>query len=54
MTDSSIRWQHVWTSHIAGLSVQHLQLKQKMWDMESQRDMWVKDQLKDLKREQGW
>jgi hypothetical protein len=49
MTDSSVRWQHVWISHIAGLSVQHWQLKQKMRDMEIQRDMRVKDQLKDLK-----
>jgi hypothetical protein len=31
-----------------------LQLKLKMRDMESQRDMRVKDQLRDLKREQGW
>ena len=54
MTDSSVRWQRVWTSHTTGLSVQHWQLKPKMRDTESQRDMRVKDQLKDLKREQGW
>jgi hypothetical protein len=54
MTDFSVRWQHVWTSHTAGLSVQHWQLKPKMWDIESQRDMRVTDQLKDLKRGQGW
>ena len=34
MTDSSVRWQHVWTSHTVGLSVQHWQWKQKMRDME--------------------
>jgi hypothetical protein len=49
MTDSSIRWQRVWTSHIAGLLVQHLQLKPKMRDTESQKDIRVKDQLRDLK-----
>ena len=54
MIDSSVRWQHVWTSHTVGLSVQHWQLKPKMWDIESQRDIWVKGLLKDLKREQGW
>jgi hypothetical protein len=54
MTDSSVRWQRVWTSHTVGLSVQHYQLKPKMWDKESQKDMRVKDQLRDLKREQAW
>jgi hypothetical protein len=29
-------------------------IQQKMRDTESQRDMRVKNQLKDLKREQGW
>jgi hypothetical protein len=52
MTGSSVRWQHVWTSHTAGLLVQGWQLKPKMRDTESQRDMWVKDQFKDLNREQ--
>jgi hypothetical protein len=54
MTDSSVRWQRVWTSHTAGLSVQHCQLKPKMRDKESQKDMRVKGQLRDLKRGQGW
>jgi hypothetical protein len=54
MTDFSVRWQHVWTLLTVGLSVQHWQLKPKIWDTRSQRDMRVKDLLKDLKREQGW
>jgi hypothetical protein len=54
MTYSSVIWQHAWTSHKVGLSVQHWQLKPKMRDTGSQRDMRVKNQLKDLKREQGW
>jgi hypothetical protein len=54
MTDFSGRWQHVWTSPTAGLSVQHWQLKLKMRDTGNQRDMRVKNQLEDLKREQGW
>jgi hypothetical protein len=54
MTDSNARWQRVWTSHKAGLSVQHCQLKPKMRDKESQKDMRVKDQIRDLKRGQGW
>jgi hypothetical protein len=54
MIDSNARWQRVWTSHTAGLSVQHCQLKPKIRDKERQNDMWVKDQLRDLKREQGW
>jgi hypothetical protein len=54
MTDSSVRWQCVWTSHTAGLSVQHCQFKPKIQDNKNQKDMRVKDQLRDLKREQGW
>jgi hypothetical protein len=54
MTDSSTKWLRVWISHIAGLSAQHCQLKPKMWDKKSQKDMRVKDQLRDLKRGQGW
>jgi hypothetical protein len=48
------RWQHVWTLHTIGLSVQHWQLKPKMQDTENQRDMQARGQIKDLKREQGW
>ena len=54
MTGSNKKWQHVWTSPTAGLSVQHWQLKPKMQDTENQRDMRVRDQIKDLRREQGW
>jgi hypothetical protein len=54
MTDSSAKWLRVWTSYIAGLSAHHCQLKLKMQDKESQKDMRVKDQLRDLKRGQGW
>jgi hypothetical protein len=54
MKDSSARWQRVWTSHIAGLLVQHYQLKPKMRDKKSKRDMRVKYQLRDLKRGRGW
>jgi hypothetical protein len=54
MTDSSAQWLRVWISHIAGLSTQHCQLKPKIPDKGSQKDMRVKDRLRDLKNGQGW
>jgi hypothetical protein len=53
MTGFGEKWQHVWTLPTAGLSVQRWQLKPKMQDTENQRDMRVRDQIKDLIREQG-
>jgi hypothetical protein len=52
--DSSTKWLRVWTLPIPGLSAQHCQLKPKIRDKESQKDMRVKDQLRGLKSGQGW
>jgi hypothetical protein len=54
MTGFSGKWQHAWTLPIVGLSVQHWQWKPKMQDMENQRGLEVKVQIKDLRREPGW
>jgi hypothetical protein len=54
MTGFNIKWQHFWTLPIAGLSVRHWQLKLKIWDMENQRVMRVRDPINGLRREQGW
>jgi hypothetical protein len=54
MTGFSGKWQHVWTLPISELLVQHWQWKPRMWDMENQRGMEVKGQIKGLKREPGW
>ena len=54
MTCFSGKWQHAWTSPKVRLSVQHWQWKPKMRDMENQRGLEVKGQIKDLRRELGW
>jgi hypothetical protein len=54
MTGFSGKWQHAWTSPTVRLSVQHWKWKPKMRDMENQRDLEVKGQIKDLRREPGW
>jgi hypothetical protein len=54
MTGFNGKWKHVWTLPTVGLSVQHWQWKLKLQDMESQRGLEVKGQIKDLRREPGW
>jgi hypothetical protein len=48
------KWQHAWTLPTVGLSVQRWQWKPKMQDIENQRGLEVKGQIKGLKREPGW
>jgi hypothetical protein len=54
MTCFSGKWQPAWTLLTVGLSVRHWQWKPKMQDMENQRGLEVKGQIKGLKREPGW
>jgi hypothetical protein len=51
-----LRWKMAtcWILPTVGLSVQHWQWKPKMQDMENQRDLEVKGQIKGLRREPGW
>jgi hypothetical protein len=48
------KWQHAWTAPTVRLSVQNWQWKPKMRDLENQRGLQVKGQIKGLKRELGW
>jgi hypothetical protein len=50
MTGFNGKWQHAWTSPTVRLSAWHWQWKPKMQDMENQRGLEVKGQI----REPGW
>jgi hypothetical protein len=54
MTGFSGKWQPAWTLLKVRLSVQHWQWKLKLQEMENQRGLEVKGQIKGLGREPGW
>jgi hypothetical protein len=54
MTGFSGKWQPAWALLTVGLSVEHWQWKLKLQDMENQKGLEVKGQIKGLRREPGW